>query len=348
MATFCWIFKQALLLSGQTDIEIKGGNTSKEAVVMPKRKRKRRARTHEWQEIQQYTLWPEQEVYERLRPVLLFGETAAERARETGASERTLHDQAMRFEQEGMASLFPKEHPQAADTGHSLPEEMRQLIVNLKAEHPGFTPHEIATICFLHFERRPSDHTVKRVLADGPEPTVTRRRYPPYAQIADGYQRRRAIVDLHAEGWSITTISAYLQTPRHRIYEVLKRWAQFGHAGLDDTPRTPARKTGIREINEVGKLVLESPDLGAYRVRAALEQIGIQLSQATCGRLLALNRKLYGLSPPSGGAPRERREMPFKAHFKQEIWSVDIRYIEEHNLGFPEPVYLISVLVLLC
>ena len=36
--------------------------------------------------------------------------------------------------------------------------------------------------------------------------------------------------------------------------------------------------------------------------------------------------------------------MPYKAHFKHEIWSVDIRYIEEHNLGFPEPVYLISVL----
>ncbi len=36
--------------------------------------------------------------------------------------------------------------------------------------------------------------------------------------------------------------------------------------------------------------------------------------------------------------------MPFKAHFRQEYWSVDVRYIEEHNLGFPEPVYLLSVL----
>src|SRR5579862_4162178 len=144
---------------------------------MPKRKRQRHERTHEWQEIQQYTLWPEQAIYERLRPVILFGETAAERAKETGASERTLHDQAQRFEQEGMASLFPKERSPTTDSGRSLPEEMRQLIVNLKAEHPRFTPHEISKICFLHFERRPSDHTVKRVLADGPEPTVTRRRY---------------------------------------------------------------------------------------------------------------------------------------------------------------------------
>lgn len=311
---------------------------------MPARKRPRRERTHDWQEIQQQTLWPEQQLYEKIRPLVLFGETAAERAKETGASERTLHYQAKQFEQQGMASLFPKERTPSPEAGRSLPPEMRQLIVDLKAEHPGFRPHELATICFLRFERRPSDHTVKRVLADGPKPTVTERRYPPYAQIADPYQRRRAIVDLHAEGWSHTAISAYLQTPRHRVYEVLKRWARLGHAGLDDTPQQHARKTGIREIHEVGKLVEESPELGAYRVRAALEQIGIHLSQATCGRLLALNRKLYGLPAPTGGAPRERKEMPYKAHFKHEYWSVDIRYIEEHNLGFPEPVYLISVL----
>src|SRR5712691_8430341 len=189
---------------------------------MPARKRQRRERTHDWQEIQQYALWPEQQLYEKIRPVVLFGETAAARAKEIGASERTLHHQARLFEQEGMASLFAKERASSPDTGRSLPPEMRQLIVDLKTEHPGFRPHEIATICFLRFERRPSDHTVTRVLADGPKPTVTKRRYLPYAQIADPYQRRRAIVDLHAEGWSNTTIAAYLQTPRHRVYEVLK------------------------------------------------------------------------------------------------------------------------------
>jgi putative transposase len=315
---------------------------------MPARKRHRRERTHDWQAIQQYTLWPEQEQYERLRPVILFGETAAERARETGTSERTLYHQAQRFEQEGMASLFHKERTPSTDTGRSLPEDVRQLIVDLKAEHPGFRPHELATICFLRFERRPSDHTVKRVLADGPKPQVSGRRYPPYAQIADPYQRRRAIVDLHAEGWSIKTISDYLQTPRTRVYEVLKRWAEEGHAGLDDKPSSaphqPARKATMSAISEVRKLVKDSPELGAYRVRAALEQIGIHLSQATCGRLLALNRKLYGLSAARGGAPRVRKEMPFKAHFRFEYWSVDVRYIEEHSLGFPEPIYMISIL----
>lgn len=311
---------------------------------MPARKRKRRERTHDWQTIQQATLWPEQEAYERLRPIVLFGETAAERAKETGASERTLHYQARRFEQEGMASLLPKPPKPPVAAGPRLPPELCQLIVNLKAEYADFSLRELSSICYLHFGRKLSHHTVQRVLADGPKPQISTRRYPPFAQIADPYQRRRAIVDLHAQGWSHTSISAYLQTPRHRVYEVLTRWVKLGHAGLDDTPQQHPRKAGIREIHEVGKLVVESPELGAYRVRAALEQIGIQLSQATCGRLLALNRKLYGVSPPTGRAPDERKEMPFKARFRHEFWSVDVRYIEEHGLGFPEPIYMISIL----
>jgi hypothetical protein len=210
-----------------------------EVNAVPRSRRERRERTHDWQQIQQYTLWPEQQLYEKIRPVVLFGETAASRANETGTSERTLHFQADQFDQQGMASLFHKTSSPSPDKGRSLPPDMRQLIVDLKAEYVGFRPHEIATICFLRFGRKPSDHTVKRVLADGPRPSVTIRRYPPYAQISDPYQRRRAIVDLHAEGWSITTISAYLQTPRHRVYEVLKRWVQEGHAGLDDKPSTP-------------------------------------------------------------------------------------------------------------
>lgn len=157
---------------------------------MPAHKRKRRERTHAWQEIVQQTLWPEQEVYERLRPMLLFGETAAERAKETGASERTLRYQADQFEQYGMVSLFPKERAPTPDPGRSLPPELRQFIVDLRAEYPGFSFREISTICFVRFGRKLSHHTVQKILADGPKPGVHARRYPPYAQIADPYQRR--------------------------------------------------------------------------------------------------------------------------------------------------------------
>jgi transposase len=253
---------------------------------MPAKKRPRRERTDDWQKIQQYTLWPEQKIYELLRPVVLFNESATERARETGAVERSVRRKAGQFEEHGMASLFeqaPKEN--AEDRSRSLPPDMRQLIVDLKAEHPGFRPNEIATICFLRFGRRPSPHSVQRVLADGPKPRVTARRYPAYAQIPDGYQRRRAIIDLHAEGWSITTISAYLQTPRHRVYEVLKRWATEGHAGLEDksrAPHHPARKVTMRDIGRRSKNWQATLIWEPTGYEQLLPQMGIQLSQATC------------------------------------------------------------------
>jgi putative transposase len=294
-------------------------------MVMPANKRPRRERTDDWRQIQQYSLWPEQKVYELLRPVVLFNEPVSERAQETGAAERTVYRKAAQFEELGMASLFTKElSDRERDKSRSLPPDMRQLIVDLKAEHPGFHPHEIATICFLRFGRKPSHHTVQRVLADGPRPSILARRFPPYGQIADPFERRKAVVMLHAEGWSVSTIAEYMQTTRARVYDILRRWATEGYAGLEDksrAPHNPARKVTMRDINEVKKLA-SNPDLGAYRVMAALEQIGIKLSQATCGRLLALKRKLYGLPQPKGGTPREKKEMPFKASFRHEYWSV--------------------------
>ncbi len=116
-----------------------------------------------------------------------------------------------------------------------------------------------------------------------------------------------------------------MQTTRVTIYDILRRFATEGYAGLDDkssAPHHPAHKVTLRDINEVKKLA-SNPDLGAYRVMAALEQLGIKLSRATCGRLLALNRSLYGLPQLHGGAPRQRKEMPFKANFRHEYWSVD-------------------------
>jgi putative transposase len=313
---------------------------------MPRINRPRRERTHDWQKIQQYTLWPEQRLYEKLRPVVLFNESAAERAKETDTAERTLQRKAELFEARGMASLFPKEPVSPSDDARELPPDMRQLIVDLKAEHPDFRPHEIATVCYVRFGRRPSHHTVQRVLASGPQPSITTRRFPPYGEVANGYERRRIVVRLHAEGWSVSTISAYMQTTRATIYDILKRWAREGQAGLEDkshAPTRPARKVTFEDIQEVRRLA-RNPEIGAYRVMAALEQIGIKLSQRTCGRLLELNRNLYGLEKPKR-SPHSKKEMPFQARFRHQYWSVDVRYIEKHQIPDHEgPVYLISIL----
>ena len=101
---------------------------------MPGPKRKRRERTDEWASIKQWTLWPEQELYEQIRPLVLFHETAGERAKEIDVPQRTLSRKADEFEKYGMQRLFSSgEQGGARETSKTLPPEIRQLIVDLSA-----------------------------------------------------------------------------------------------------------------------------------------------------------------------------------------------------------------------
>src|SRR5205823_2152062 len=206
-----------------------------------------------------------------------------------------------------------------------------------------FRPNELARICYVRFGRRPSPHTVKRVLAEEPAPLQVARRYPRSNQIGDPRERRLAIIRLHAEGWNIASIAGYLQTSRPTVCATLRRWIAAGLEGLGDKPpipKHPARKADLAAMNATRKLQV-NPELGEFRIHAALEQLGIALSPRTCGRILALNRKLYGLAGPRR-QPREPRAMPFKAVRRHQYWTVDLRYLD-HQLGDGN-VYCISIL----
>ena len=68
--------------------------------------------------------------------------------------------------------------------------------------------------------------------------------------------------------------------------------------------------------------------LGEYRVHTALKREGIEVSPATCGRIMAANRQLYGLEKPKR-EPRAKLEMPFKAVRRHQYWSAGaIRFTE--------------------
>jgi len=311
---------------------------------MPAPKRLRRPPTDDWQQLQLYIGFPEQETYELLRPIVLFGQTAAERADATGVSERTLARKADHFEAEGMASLFATSEP-AVDDRRRLPADIRQRILTLKAEYPAFRPHEIATICRRRDDCRVSHQTVQRVFAEYPLPSLVHRRYPPYAQMTDPTQRRLAVVHLYFDGWNITSIAGYLETTRPRVYEILHRFFTEGFAGMPDKPHTPhqpARKVDLPAMAAIRRLQVNA-DLGEFRVHAALRQLGIHLSPRTCGRIMALNRQL-GLPRPADPLPHVAQPMPFAASYRHEYWSVDVRYIEQHQLPNPKPVYVLSIL----
>jgi transposase len=186
-----------------------------------RRRRSRVEPTEDWEQLKLLCRWPEQLAYEEIRPLTLFGASVAERARETGAAERTLYRRVGRFEEEGMESLFGAETARR----RRLPPALRRLVIDLKAEYPGFNPNEIANAVYVRFGRRPDRKTVMRMLDEEPIPLRFVRRVPPYHEIPEPRERRLAVVTLHAEGWSAKAIAGYLRVHKATVYRVLKQWA---------------------------------------------------------------------------------------------------------------------------
>src|SRR5215210_6488 len=110
---------------------------------MPGSSRPRRETTDDWDHLRLLVTSPEQETYELLRPIVLFGQPAAARARETGVPERTLRRRVVRFAAIGMRSLFDEPMAPVEDR-RRLPAEIRLAIVTLKAEYPPFSLRAIA------------------------------------------------------------------------------------------------------------------------------------------------------------------------------------------------------------
>src|SRR5438045_7747204 len=134
---------------------------------MPKRRYERRERTHDWKQIQPLLKDTAQINYEVIRPVILWGVTSKERGAETEVSPRTIYYRANLFDQAGMASLLPPEPPPPVSKldKRTLPPDIRQEIVDLHAQYPAFRPNEIATICFVKFNRQPAPAPLQLILA---------------------------------------------------------------------------------------------------------------------------------------------------------------------------------------
>jgi hypothetical protein len=118
---------------------------------MAGRRRQRVEHTEDWEQLRLLVKWPEQERYEEIRPLVLFGDPIPGRAEEIKISERTLYRRVESFDRDGVESLFAAEQARR----RALPPWIRRLIVSLKAEYPPFNLNEIANIVYVHSGRKP-------------------------------------------------------------------------------------------------------------------------------------------------------------------------------------------------
>lgn len=312
-------------------------------------RRKKAEHTDDWQELLPLFDWPEQQAYEELRPLVLFGDSVAERANETGTPERTMYRRIERFGNEGMLSLFGTNPASERAKRRGLEPAIRRMIVELKAEHPALNNNEITNIVYVRTGRRLGKHTAERVLSEEVIPLKLSRLFEAYHETAEGKERRGAVVTLHLDGWSVKAIASYLKVSRMTVYRVIGRWLREGERGLAN--RAPGRPKGVRKVDlatmDAIRRMQENPELGAFRIHAALEQKkrGVEVSVRTVGRIMAVHRNLYRLGKPKR-SPYRKKGMPFRARKRHEIWTADVRYID-HNLPSAElegNAYVISIL----
>ena len=299
--------------------------------------------TNDWDQLVLLFEWPGQREYEEMRPLVLFGSSVAERSKETGTPVRTLYRKVERFEDEGPRGLFSTEDAKR----QVLPPTIRRMIVDLKAEHPLLNNNEITNIVYVRTGRRLGDHTVARILSEEVVPLKLSRLFEPYHEVADSRERRGAVVALHLDGWSVKCVASYMKVSRKTVYRVIGRWLEEGEEGLQDRP--PGRPEGVRKVdlatmNDIRRMQ-ENPELGAFRIHAALEQKhgAVEVSVRTVGRIMAVHRNIYGLEKPAR-SPYQKKQMPFEATRRHQIWTADVRYIKKHSLPVEGYLYVISIL----
>jgi DNA invertase Pin-like site-specific DNA recombinase len=80
-----------------------------------------------------------------------------------------------------------------------------------------------------------------------PLPIKAFKRFEPYHEIAEGRERRKAVVALHYGGWANKSIARYLKVDRSTVRRVLARWMGEGPVGLEDRKR--GRPKGVHKVD---------------------------------------------------------------------------------------------------
>jgi putative transposase len=307
----------------------------------------------EFARIQLQFVDPTQREYEIIRPIVLFGETAAERSRQTGVERTVVGDKARRFVLGGMAAL-QDQRTQSRDPQEPVyPEAIAGYIVYLKQLYPPIHLREIERILLRKFGYQTNHHTLKRFLAPYDTPIQLEFDLTTFSSYDDAYQARWRVVRMASEGWNKQSIADCLKLSRTHVYRILEAFEREGFEGLEDHRSRPTNHPGnqlsLPFFKEVLDLQQEYPRAGRWRLHGLLERQRQEPppSERTVGRAMAINRELHGAPGPWRSA-REEKPAPsgwaylaYRPQYRHHMWYTDIRYVVQLDGSW---VYSICVL----
>jgi transposase InsO family protein/transposase len=282
---------------------------------------------------------PLQYAYELIRPIVLFGETAAERSRQTGVDRTVIGDKARRFVTDGMNALGDGRTQPTTGDGPTYPEAIAGYILYLKQLYPPIHLREIERILARKFGYQTNHHTLKRFLKPYETPLQLELDLTTFSSFADAYQARWTVVRMAQEGWNKKSIAACLNLSRTHVYNILEAFDKHGFDGLQDhrtrPPHHPGNQLNLPFLKTVLDLQHEYPRAGRVRLYGLLEQEQEEAlpSERTVGRGMAINRQFHGAPGPwvsahdDEPAPVSYHHLPYRPKYPHHMWFTDIRYL---------------------
>ena len=294
----------------------------------------------DFEQIRMQFIDPLQHDYEVIRPIVLFGETAAERSRQTGIDRTVIGDKARRFVTDGMIGLWQIGRTEPAPRkGRFIPKPLPVTSSTSSSSIRPSTCVKSSASCRANSAIRPITTPSNGFSSPMRHPS-TRTRLDHLFQLC---RCLRGQVDGGAHG------------PGRLGQKEYRRLSQTCLALMSIAFSMPLTNRASRawKITEHGRLITptissicpfsktvldlqhEYPRAGRVRLYGILEQQRDEPlpSERTVGRAMAINRQFHGAPGPwtsardEQPAPVSYAHLPYRPTYPHHMWFTDIRYL---------------------